>query len=317
MAVRSNVAWAQMGKQASKGTLASAFDFRTPLSSNDKVNPRAEHATFAETDASRDAPNSEKLGGGAEGQLQHGVRDAFFQKVAEAALGNKATTGTTNYVHTVTGSDVLGYYSVQQNLGDVLWEEAKDLIVNEWTVTAEAGGFLTSQLAFMGRSVTRLTSAPTGPTQASGALYNFNDVAVSIGGAATSLARSFTLTVTNNLQLIQTDDFTPFDVYVGTREVTVGFDILFDDLTHYNNFHYGSPTGTAQSGTTFTTDLNFLFSKGTNNSIEFDLDSVNYEEFPVGPDTGGDPIWVSARARARRNATSGLVKTVVKNQAST
>lgn len=319
--IPSNIAWAQLGKQASKGTLASTFDFRTRLATDDRLVPRGEFVQFAETDGSRDAPDSEKLQGGFEGGFGMGLRDAFFHKVAEAALGFKATTGTTNYSHAVStkngAADVpLSYYSIQQNLGDQLWEQFVDGVVNEWTVTGEAGGFLTSTLTFMGITPSRLTSAPTGPAVASGSLYNFNDATISIGGAAVGYVRSFNMTVSNNLQLLQTDDFTPRDVHAGQREVTIGFDMLFENLDHYNAFHYGGVSGTAQSGTTYITDLLFSFSKGANNGIDFDFDSVNFEEVPVAPDTAGDPIIVAARARTRRNA-SGPVKCIVKNQVAT
>jgi hypothetical protein len=166
----------------------------------------------------------------------------------------------------------------------------------------------------MGITPTRLTAVPgTLAALASGALYNFNEATVTIGGSATALVRSMNLTLSNNLTLLQTDDIKPYDVAVGSREVTLGFDMLFDSLAEYNTFHYGSTVGTTQSSTTPTTDLLFSFSKGVNNSIDFDLDSVNYEEFPIGPDPGGEPIVVSARVRARRSGTQ-LLKIVTKNQ---
>jgi len=315
--IRSNVAWAAMAKQSVKGTPVTTYLARTPLASDDKINPRKEFAQFAETDSSRDAPNSEVMGLGADGSLAFGVRDSFFHTIAEMALGQQTHSGSTNFTHTATGADVLSYWTLAQMLGDTLWEQGNDMIVNELNVTVEAGGFMTASLSFMGRSITRLTSAPTVPTQAADALYTFNDAAVSIGGSASALVRSFNLTLTNNLQLQQTDDAIPYDVYVGQREVSIGFDMLFHDLNQYNLFHTGSTSGTTQSATTSVTDLNFLFTKGANNSIEFDFDAINYEEFPVGPNTGGDPIVVPVRARARRNATSGLVKIVTKNQVAT
>lgn len=314
--IKSNVAWAQYAKQTGKGVAQSTFDLRARLASDDQLRPRAETAVFAETDGSRDAPNSEKMQGGAEGALARGVRDALFHRDAEAALGSKATTGTTNYIHTVSGANTLAYWTIQQNLGDTLWEQFTDAVAQEWTVSGEAGGFLTSSLSWLARTPTRLTTAPTGPAEDGGALYTFNDATVSIGGSAVGNVRSFNMTLTNGLQLLQTDDIVPYDISVGTREVVCTFDMLFEDLVAYNSFHYGSSAGTTQSSTTFTTDLLFSFSKGANNSIDFDFDAVNYEEFPIGPDTGGDPIIVSVRARARRNA-NGLLRTIVKNQTAT
>jgi hypothetical protein len=312
--VKSNVAWVQGAKQTAKGTPYVTPKWRTRVSSDDRIAPRAESATFPETDGSRDAPNSEKMQGGVEGAFAFGVRDSIFHWFAELALGDKVTTGTTNYVHTSVGSNTLTYFGVEQMLGDILWERFDDLIANELTVSVEAGGFMTASLSAMGLTATRQTAVPgTLATLASGPLYNFNEATITKGGAVTALVRSMNLTLSNNITLLQTDDIKPQDVHVGLREVTLGFDMLFDTLDDYNLFHYGSTGGTVQSATTSTTDLLFEFSKGANNSIAFDFDSVNYEELPIGPDPGGEPIVISARVRARRSGTQ-LLKIITKNQ---
>jgi hypothetical protein len=312
--VKSNVAWVQGAKQTAKGTPYVTPKWRTRVSSDDRFAPRAETATFPETDASRDAPNSEKMSGGAEGSFAAGVRDSIFHWFAELALGDKTTTGSTNFVHTSVGANTLPYFGAEQMLGDVLFERYDDLVANELTVSVEAGGFMTMSLSAMGITVVRTPAVPgTLAAMASGALYNFNEATVSLGGSAVGYVRSMNLTLSNNISLLQTDDIAPRDVAVGSREVTLSFDMLFEDLTQYNLFHYGSTSGTTQSAVTATTDLLFSFSKGVNNSIDFDLDSVNYEEFPIGPDPGGEPIVVSARVRARRSGTQ-LLKIVTKNQ---
>lgn len=312
--VKSNVAWVQGAKQTVKGTPYATPKFRTRVSSDGRIAPRSESATFPETDGSRDAPNSEKMQGGVEGEFAFGVRDSIFHWLAELALGDKTTAGSINFTHTSVGSNTLPYFGVEQMLGDVLFERFDDLIANEFTVSVEAGGFMTASLSAMGITPTRTPAVPgTLAALASGALYNFNEATVTIGGAATALVRSMNLTLSNNITLLQTDDIKPYDVAVGSREVTLGFDMLFETLAEYNTFHYGSTVGTTQSATTATTDLLFSYSKGVNNSIDFDFDSVNYEEFPIGPNPAGEPIIVSARVRARRSGTQ-LLKIVTKNQ---
>lgn len=312
--IKSNVAWVQGAKQTAKGIPYVTPKWRTRVSSDDRIAPRAETATFPETDGSRDAPNSEKMQGGSEGAFAFGVRDELFHWFAELALGDKVTTGATNFVHTSVGANTLPYFGAEQMLGDTLWERFDDLVANELTVSVEAGGFMTASLSAMGLGATRQTAVPgTLATLASGALYTFNEATVTLGGAATGVIRSMNLTLSNNVTLLQTDAITPYDVQIGLREVTLGFDMLFENLDHYNLFHYGTITGTTQSPTTSTTDLLFDFTKSANNSITFDFDSVNYEEFPIGPDPGGEPIIVSARVRARRSGTQ-LLKIVTKNQ---
>jgi hypothetical protein len=204
--------------------------------------------------------------------------------------------------------------------GAVLYEQYADLICNELTISADTGGPLTVAKDWIGRSATRLASEwATGlapPAAEQSAVYNFNDAAVSIGGAATSLVSSFELTVTNNVTRQQTDDSVPYDVVPGLRVVTVAFDMIFENLDHYNTFHYGSTVGTTQVNTVSTTALNFTFAKGVNNSIAFNFDKVAYEEFPVEPDPGGDPIVVPVRVRAQRHANGYFVATI-KNQKTT
>lgn len=329
--VRSNVAWAAVGEQVAKGTpLATVKAFKTRLASDARINPRAETAVFAETDGSRDAPNSEKVSGGAEGGFAFGVRDSFFHKVAEWTIGtgSRATVASApNYTHTISSPQAtpviaMKYLTVDQALGGAAAsgagavsqvEQFSDMVIGELGVTVEAGGFMTANVSMMGRTPTRLVVDPPVLAEANDAVYQFNEAAVSLGGSATGVVRSMNLTIGNNIQLLQTDDIVPYDVHVGQREVTLGWDMLFENWDHYNAFHYGTAAGTTQSGATTVTDVNFLFTKGVNNSIEFDFDSVNYEEVPVAPDTGGDPIIVAARVRARRN-TNGLTKIVVKNQ---
>lgn len=310
----SNVGWVQWGKQSVKGT-AVVPSFRSNFASNDRIAPRAEFASFPETDASRDAPDSQKMSGGTEGSFQVGARDSIMHSILEAAQGTKVTSGSTNFTHTITNGTALAYWTVEEMIADLLWERFTDSVANELTINVEAGGFMTAALSWMGRTPTRLTSAPTAATLATDALYTFNDATVSIGGAATALVRSMNLTLTNNLQVQQTDEFVPYDIHAGQREVTIGFDIIFESLAHYNAFHYSDGGSlVAQTATTFVTDLNFLFTKGANNSIEFDFDAINFEEYPIAPDPGGDPFVIPVRARSRRNATTGLMKSIVKNQ---
>jgi hypothetical protein len=150
-----------------------------------------------------------------------------------------------------------------------------------------------------------------------GPVYNYNDVtgAVTLGGSVTALVRSFELTIENNLSVQQTDSSIPYDVVEGTREISLGFDLIFETLAEYNKFHYGGAAGTTQVPSVFTTDAAFVFTKGANNSVGFNLPVIAYEEFPVEPDAGGDPITVSVRAAAQRTTT--ILTATVKNQIAT
>ena len=321
--LRGNQAWILASKQTAKGVVApvtepgpaAAGAFKLPLSGGN-VGPVRETDNLAETDASRDRGVTYVTSSGVEGSPEAYVRDNYIGFLLQAALGADAVTGTTpNFVHTFTPSNTLPYVTLWRDVGDTLYEEFRDCKVGTLTIGAEAGAPLTVTYGVQGLQATRLTAAPdTVPVPLSaGPVYSFNDAAVTLGGGATALVRSFELTIENNLSRQQTDDVSPYDVVEGQREVSLTFDLIFETLDEYNKFHYGGPAGTTVSPNVFTTSAVFTFTKGANNEIAFNLPSIAYTEFPVEPNPGGDPIVASVAAAAQRGG-SPVVTATVKNQ---
>ena len=316
--LRGNVAWLAGQKQAAKGTaatLAAANGFKHPLSGGN-VGPARETDNLAETDASRDRGVAYVTTAGVEGEPEIYVRERSIPFWLSAALGSIATSGTTNFTHTITPGNALPYVTLWKNLGDTLYEQYRDCKISGLTISAEAGSPLSATINVQGAKATRLTVAPDNASPLpveNDVVYNYNDVAVTLGGGATSLVRSFELTIENNVSRQQTDDVEPYDVVEGVREVSLGFDLVFESLDEYNKFHYGGAAGTVVSPNIFTTSAVFTFTKGANNEISFTLPSIAYEEFSPEPDPGGDPVVVSVRAVAQRGG-SPVVTAVVKNQ---
>lgn len=313
-----STAWFALAKQSGKGTAATNAKHAYPFAGG-SIQPKRETDNLQETDSQRDMGVTYVQSQGTEGNPEFYVRDASIPLPLVGALGAVATTGTNpNYTHTITPSNALPYLTGWRMLGNTLYERFTDLMVNELTVKASAGGPLTATMSVMGLKGERLTSDPMPgwtPTVTldSGPVYNYNEATVTLGGSATALISSFELSISNSLKLQQTDDVTPYDVVPGTREVNLSFDLIFENLTEYNQFQYGSGSGTQPSATLYTTSADFLFSKGANNSVQFTLPSIAYEEFPVEPQPDGSPVTVSVRAQAQRGG-SPVVTAVVKNQ---
>jgi hypothetical protein len=318
--LKGNVAWVAAAKQTSKGTaatLTSASGYKMPLTGGN-ITPTRTTDNLSETDASRDRGVTYISQTGVEGTPEFYVRDASAGFWLHKVLGADAVTGTTNYVHALTPANTLPYITAWRMIGDTLYEEFRDCKVGSATISAEAGGPLTMSCGIMGLRASRLTAAPDNASPVamdSGAVYSYNDATVTLGGGATALVRSFELTIENNLSLQQTDDSVPYDVVEGVREISLGFDLIFETLDEYNKFHYGGAAGTAIDKNVFTTSALFSFDKGANNAVSFNLPSIAYEEFPIDPDPGGDPIVASVRAVAQRGGT--ILTATVKNQVAT
>ncbi len=315
--LKGNIAWFAAKRQTARGTAAAplALDSIKAPFSGGSISPTRETDNLAETDSARDRGLTYVQRTGVEGSPELYVRDRELAYLLYWALGAVATTGTTpNYSHTITPANSLPYVTFWRDISDTLYERFEDCMVTSLSISADAGAPLTATVGINGRRAVRLTTAPTPLAPlASSAVYNFNEAAVTLGGGATSLVSSFELTIENNVTAQQTDDSVPYDVVPGTREVSVGFDLIFETLDEYNKFHYGGAAGTAISPTIYTTSAEFTFSKGANNELTFNLPSIAYEELPVEPDPGGDPIVLSCRASAQRGA-SPVVTATVKNQ---
>lgn len=316
--LRGNRALLAFQKQTAKGSAAAlgAGSRVTPFSGGNAA-PERSIAQLSETDSNRDIGVSYVQSVGAGGAPEFYVRDSLMHTALYGALGGAAVTGTTDYTHTLTPANTLPYMTFYREIDGTLFEKYTDCLINELTISADAGSPLTCTTSIVGRAATRLASQPASfPTAASGLPYTFNDASVELDGSSVATVSSFELTINNNISTQQTDDIVPYDVVAGQREVTLGFTLIFEDLDAYNTFHYGSTSGTTQDSDLAVTDAEFTFSHGAANSLTFTLPSLAYQEFPVEPDPGGDPIDVAVRAVAQRGA-SPVLTAVVENQVAT
>jgi hypothetical protein len=308
-------------KQTVKGTAITAPTFQNAFAGGN-IGPVRETDRLSETDSSRDQSAAYVTTSGVEGSPEVYVRPRTIGYYLMGVLGSVSTTGTMpNFVHTFKPGNSLPYYTLWRNVGGAtgIIEKFTDCQFGSGTFSAEAGAPLTAAMGVTGITPDRLTVAPTLPTMDSDAVFNFNNAAVALGGGvgtptATRLIRSFEFSVENNLTRQQTDDVIPYDISPGQREISLGFDMLFESLDEYNKFHYGGAAGVAVSSNIFTTNAKFTFTIDANTEISFEFPSIAYEEFPIEPDPGGDPIVVSARAVAQKaTGVTDLVTVVLKN----
>lgn len=320
--LRGNVAWLMAGKQPAKGTahtVAAGPTQKTPLTGGD-IDPTRQIEQLSETDSSRDIGISYASTGGLSGSPAFYVRDQGIGFWLFAALGADAVSGSVNFTHTITASSLLPYITAWMDVSDVLFESYVDCKVGTLVIGADAGSPLTATATLMGITPTRLATTPD-PSNlapiASGPVYNYNNATVTVGGGVTALVDSFELTIENNLTTQQTNAFLPLDIYEGSRQVSLTFDLIFDTLTEYNKFHYGGAAGTTISSSIYTTPADFSFSLGANNSIDLAIPNLAYTAFPVASNAGGDAIKVSVAAVAQRATPTSIMTATVHNQVST
>lgn len=314
-----NLAWLALGRQAAKGTAATTPFAKHPFTGG-SINPKRPIARLEETDASRDQGVAYVQSYGAEGSPEFYCRDDSSVGHLLGVLGAIATSGTTNYTHVLTPANALPYMTLWKDIGSgLLKERYKNVVYNGLTLKGEAGGALTWTADVQGTLAEQLSTHPVGmPADVENdSPFYYSTATVTLGGGTSRQVKNFEVSINNNLTSQQTDDYELYDIVPGKREVSVSFDLIFEDLVEYNKFHYGSASPSlpaAQNPTLYETALSLNFSNGANNQITLAVPHLIYEEFPVDPDAGGGPIEVSARGTANRNTTDPIITATVLNQ---
>jgi Phage tail tube protein len=320
---RGNQAYWLAAKQAGKEETPEAWQDKY-LFTEGNLMPGRETDQLSETDANRNAGDFFVTQTGTEGQPGTYIRAASIHHLLEYGLGAAETSGEaeTGFTHTITPAATLPYLTLGKGLSATLFEQYSDCKVDELSLKWSTGQPGTISTSVKGRSAVRQAEEwdaedepGVPPASNTAAPLSFNGATVKINGEETRLASSFELTISNNLTVQQTDDSIPFDITEGLLAVTFGFDFIIEDLTQYNEFHYGGEAGTAQSPEIFTAeDLTFEFA-GVNakNSLKLVIPKYAYQEFPLEPDAGGAPVVAAVRGAAQRDA-EGFVKATVKNE---
>lgn len=316
--IRGNQAYLLSAPQTGKSVAITAWKNKHFFSGG-SISPSKSVEQLSETDNERDQGDNYVTQTSIEGAPEVYGRTSTLHSWLEYVLGTRETTGAGPYTHTLKPAAALPYVTFGRMQGGLLYEEFTDCKVSEATFSAGTASPLTVASTIVGRGAKRLAaewSAGLSPPAApSVAPVNFNNATVKLGGTETRLVSSFEATVANGAAAQQTDDSVPFDVVEGLRSVTLGFDLIFESLAAYNEFHYGAEAGTTQSATLPSTSAEFIFTLGAD-SVTFKFPKIVYEEFPVEPDPGGDPIVVPVRARAQRHA-EGLMRATVVNTSAT
>lgn len=312
-----NQAWFGVGRQASKGTAADII-FKDPFTGGN-ITPERPIERLSETDDNRDQGVAYLQRYGVTGSPECYVRDDSIVMHLLGVLGAISTSGAgPNYTHELTPATTLPYMTLFRSIGTAFWENYLNCLYNGLTIKGEAGGALTMSADIVGTLANQLAADPdAGVTLNRAAPYYYQQAAITLGGGSTRLLKSFELNINNNVTQQLTDDLEPYDVVAGKREVGLSFDMIFEDLTEYNKFHYGGAAPSlpeAQNATLYETSATLTFTVGANNSVEFEIPHLIYEEFPIEPDAGGDPIVVSARAVANRDETDPVLTATVENQ---
>jgi len=305
--------------QSAKGTAATTPTRKFHLT-DETMDPGRSIIQLPETDSSSQVADYNVVGAEPGGTFGTWLRpndcDILFYSLMQAV----ATTGTTNYTHTITPSVTPVYLTLWDVIPGVLTTKFVDCRVVSGAVTGQSGQGISVAWELRGLQALLGQTEPTLPAAfATDNAMTYPMVTVTRGGVHNGDVDAFSLTINRGGQYFLGDNGLQAADYVfGLFGIEGSLTLAFQNDQEYRAFNTGSTVGTNLTTTMYDQTLSILVSIDSTHQVTFTSQGVRYTSYPVPIDTGGAPIIVAAGISGKRQAVFGDYMTVqVKNQNTT
>lgn len=272
---------------------------------------------------------------------QHWEMDATFWATPRATgpwiktmLGSLSTSGGGDpYTHTMTAGTVAPpFYTVFASHPGARYAKYSDGTTQELNFQFAAGEPLKLNVKAMG--YTPLDLAATYTSTVTESISNSGSWFSMIGGtfkldhastpASTTVAtvRSGTISITRDLELVQTDGLNPEHRSLGKFKVGVSLELLWANYELFKATHYGSTSGTGSSAVPVFGSLDFTFAQAptasANRTLQVQVPNVALRvPDPADVDPSGGPILTSVVGMTTKPSSGDIVTAILKSSDST
>lgn len=308
-----------IGRQASKGTGVAPTDFLRFMTVD--ANPENETQDFREGGFGRQGMFVEKVGQIYVGTIEGNLRADMAGQLLTMVLGADAVSGVGPYLHTITPG-ALQWWSIERMiLGALTPNEIVDRFVdskiNTLTITGTAGELLTVSAEFQGLSVDSSQAAQT-PTYSTEQILKFLHGTFSLFGGSTDEITTFTLTITNNLEAIQTRNLTYQQLVELNLDVSLDFTIKTTQADEYRKVYYGGAAGDAGDEAVERSEAVLTFNNGLagadEREVKLTIHELSYTAAPItNLNADAEVVYYEASGLATNDGTNPLVTAEVLN----
>lgn len=248
-----------------------------------------------------------------DGGFQAYARPDMAAFLLAAVLGaDSVVTGTVN-THTITRANTIPWLTIERKLSSA--ERIADCKLDQLVITGQAGQPISMDATFLGTNATIETAAT--PSYEAEAAYKFFEGTYTINEAASTLITGFTITITRNLESLQTTAQTRNNLLEGKFSVDLEYNLKIEDDADYLHALFNSGTAIQadlQSGS-FVVDFK-RGSGATERELKIDLPALKIidSEKHLDPETKATILTVTARGIY--DAAKEIISVTAKNTVS-
>lgn len=191
------------------------------------------------------------------GAFQTFARPFLGAELLAYCLGNDSVASNDVQTHTITRANSIPWISIERQLDNV--ERFTDCKINQIVISGTSGQPVTMDVSFMACDSAIQESAAT-DTYETDEPFMFYDGTYTLDSGATTVITAFTITINNNLEVIQTTSYKPDNILEGPFDVKVTMTLKFAASdTLYPKVYFGASTALTDALATgdFTVDLNY------------------------------------------------------------
>lgn len=329
MTVSGKTAVCGFGRQTDEGTALTVPKFESPMGSGG-IQPERDVQPYPWTNDSRDNVGNFVSRTSGNFTLPVPLLPKSTGAILRAGLGD-LTSDTDLYdpdVHTIIPADSLPWYTMFFGIGGeyLILEDAK---VGTLQIAGSAGQPLEATMTGVGKVVERIQPAAKWGTASNDEpvepFFRFIDSTIKLDVASTPATTTvhnvpnMSITVENNLDMIQTDEIGYSIIGEGARDVSVSCtDVVLEDFDFIKTVFFGSTTGTALSSQVVYGSMSFTFGlSDESGDAELVLSSPrlqwNVAQWP-GADPAGVPIRYSLMGSASKPASGNVLTATLTNE---
>ncbi len=308
-----------IGRQTVKGTGVAPTTF-TRFTTVD-TNPENEVAEFREGGFGRTGSFVEKVGQIYTGTFEQNVRADIAGLLLTMTLGADAISGSGPYDHVITPA-ALQWWTIERMIigadtPNEIVDRFEDCKINTLTFSGSAGDLLTMSAEFQGLIVDSSNAAQTPSYSTDGLLKFLHGTFTVFGGASTEIT-DFTLTITNNLEAIQTNAITYQQLVELNLDVGLDFTIKTTQEDEYRKVYYGASDGTIASDSMEASQVVLTFNNGLATTEEREIiitiAELSYTAMPLtNLNADNEVIFGAATGIATNDGSNPLIQADVKN----
>lgn len=328
MAVSENIANLRGALQSAQGAAASASQFGMYLAGGSMPAAMGTDGTFEETTGVRIRSDRYVSERHIEGAPEFFVMPQSIGYLFYGALGAKSVTGAGDpYAHVFIPATSRPWFTFWRSQGALIYEELRDCKIDSLVITGTSGQPLRVTANIQGLDPRYESAAETtaGIEVTNRFLYYDGQGALSLEGSAVASIREFTLTISNNGELIPGDALTPIDVSEGELTIQLAVTKLFLAPSLRNRKYYGSATPADDTAVVKdvlalggTPNVRFLFTRvaaapGPERSLQIDLSKCYLAPYDVQPGTGSTPLTEALTLDAVQPAAGNAIDVTLKN----